>query len=167
LWDNGSIGNFLGNNLALSWALRSKTKTAAKGSLNTLNEEDRNEISRNQDAYIDFTIPWSLSINYNIRKDKLFSSLGTENRITQSLMLRGDLSLTQNWKIGFTSGYDFTNKGLTYTEVNIFRDLHCWEMRFNWIPFGIRKSYMIQINIKSSMLQDLRLMRRRSWFDAF
>jgi len=82
-------------------------------------------------------------------------------------MLRGDLSLTQNWKIGFTSGYDFTNKGLTYTEVNIFRDLHCWEMRFNWIPFGIRKSYMIQINIKSSMLQDLRLMRRRSWFDAF
>ncbi|MFN3343600.1 MAG: putative LPS assembly protein LptD [Flavobacteriales bacterium] len=167
LWDNGSIGNFLGNNLAISWALRSKTKTASKGSLNSLNEEDRNEISRNQDAYIEFTIPWSLSINYNIRKDKLFSSLGTENRITQSLMLRGDLSLTQNWKIGFTSGYDFTNKGLTYTEVNIFRDLHCWEMRFNWIPFGIRKSYMIQINIKSSMLQDLRLMRRRSWFDAF
>jgi hypothetical protein len=167
LWNEGSIGNFLSNNLALSWSMRSKNKTSAPRGINALNEEDRNEITRNTDAYVDFTIPWTLSINYNIRRDKFFIPGGEEIRITQSLMMRGDVSLTKNWKAGLTGGYDFTNKTLTYTEVNLFRDLHCWEMRFNWIPFGIRKSYMIQINIKSSMLQDLRLMRRRSWFDSF
>ena len=132
-----------------------------------MSEEDRNEITRNSDAYVDFTLPWTLSINYNIRKDRYFYEGGDSSHITQSLIFRGDLLLTENWKVGFNSGYDFTSKDFTYTEINIFRDLHCWEMRFNWIPFGYRKSYMIQINVKSSMLQDLKLMRRRNWFDTF
>jgi len=75
------------------------------------------------------------------------------------------LSLTPKWKIGFQSGYDFINKDLTYTSVNIYRDLHCWEMKFNWVPFGFRKMYTIDINVKSAILQDLKLSRRRDWYD--
>lgn len=165
-WAKGQIGNFMNQNLALSWSLKSKNKKE-RHSMEKMSEEDRNEITRNSDAYVDFTLPWTLSINYNIRKDRYFYEGGDSSDITQSLIFRGDLLLTENWKVGFNSGYDFTSKDFTYTEINIFRDLHCWEMRFNWIPFGYRKSYMIQINVKSSMLQDLKLMRRRNWFDTF
>jgi hypothetical protein len=56
-------------------------------------------------------------------------------------------------------------KEIAFTSIDIFRDLHCWEMRFNWIPFGFRQSYNFSINVKSGMLQDLKLNRRRQWFD--
>ena len=77
----------------------------------------------------------------------------------------GDLNLTPKWKIGFSSGYDFSQKTISLTTIDIFRDLHCWEMHFNWIPFGFRQSYNFTINVKSSMLQDLKVNRRRQWFD--
>lgn len=166
LWNKGSAGNFMNNNLALSWSVKSGKKKGASSTEN-LPEEEREEIARNSDAYVDFTLPWTLNLFYNIRTDRIISANADSLRITQSLIFRGDLLLTENWKVGFSSGFDFVNRDFTYTEVNLFRDLHCWEMRFNWIPFGYRKSYMIQINIKSSMLQDLKLMRRRSWFDTF
>jgi hypothetical protein len=63
------------------------------------------------------------------------------------------------------SGYDFVAKDFSFTSIDIYRDLHCWEMRFNWIPFGFRQSYNFSINVKSGMLQDLKLNRRRQWFD--
>jgi hypothetical protein len=77
----------------------------------------------------------------------------------------GDVSITEKWKVSFSSGYDFVQKEISFTSIDIYRDLHCWEMRFNWIPFGFRQSYNFSINVKSGMLQDLKLNRRRQWFD--
>ena len=61
--------------------------------------------------------------------------------------------------------YDITNKQLSYTSLNIHRQLHCWEMKLNWIPFGPRQSYNFQINVKSSVLSDLKFNKRKTWFD--
>jgi hypothetical protein len=79
----------------------------------------------------------------------------------------GDFNLTPKWKLGYTTGYDFSNKDISYTSLTIYRDLHCWEMSVNWIPFGARKSYNFAINVKSSTLKDLKLTRRRDWQDRF
>ncbi|HIA37209.1 MAG TPA: hypothetical protein EYN89_10900 [Flavobacteriales bacterium] len=57
------------------------------------------------------------------------------------------------------------NKDFTYTSIDIYRDLHCWEMNFNYIPFGLRQSYNFEIKVKSSILQDLKLTRKREWYD--
>lgn len=120
------------------------------------------EINRNPERYIDFSIPWSLNFNYNIR----YSKPNQEEFITQTLNFSGDLSVTQNWKIGFNSGWDFERQDFTYTSVNINRDLHCWQLAINWIPFGVRQSYMVTLNVKSPVLQDLKLNRRRDYFDV-
>lgn len=160
------IGEFVSNSFALTASFQSKSRSSSNR-LNQLNEEDREEIRRNQDAYVDFSVPWTFSINYNIRTDRVRNTFTDTILITQAIIVNGDISLTTNWKAGFSTGYDFVNRDFSYTQINLFRDLHCWEMRFNWIPFGIRKSYMIQINVKAAMLQDLKLMRRRSWFDTF
>ena len=29
------------------------------------------------------------------------------------------------------------------------RDLHCWQMSFQWIPFGQFRSYAVQIGLKA------------------
>jgi hypothetical protein len=82
---------------------------------------------------------------------------------TQTLNLAGDISLTPNWKVQLTTGYDFELQEFTYTSFDIYRNLHCWEMSFHCIPFGGRRSYIFNINVKSSVLQDLKLTRKRDW----
>jgi len=119
--------------------------------------------------YVDFKIPWTLQISYNLN---VTNSLNTTtqkmelNKI-QSLNFSGDLSLTQKWKVSFSSGFDFITNKFTYTNLNIHRDLHCWEMSFQWIPFGTYRSYSFQINVKPSPLQDLKLARKRPFLDNF
>ncbi|MFN3404763.1 MAG: putative LPS assembly protein LptD [Cytophagaceae bacterium] len=119
-------------------------------------------INANPEMYVDFNIPWSLYVSYNMNFNRQPFGNAT---VIQSLNFNGDVKLSDKWKIGFNSGYDFVNQGITFTQINIYRDLHCWEMRANVIPFGPRRSYTFDINVKASILQDLRLNRRRDWYD--
>ena len=134
------------------------------GDLTENEEEELEFMLQNPDLYVDFQVPWSLSIRYNVN----FRKRGfEESSITQTLSFNGDLALTENTRIGFSSGYDFIAKDLTQTSINIFRNLHCWEMSLNWIPFGRFTSYNFTVRVKSSLLQDLRINRRRSFTDNF
>jgi hypothetical protein len=110
---------------------------------------------------VDFNAPWDLTISYNAS----YSKQAVRDTIIQSLSFNGSMNVTDKWKVGFFSGFDFIHKDFTYTTFNVYRDLHCWEMRLDWVPFGQNKSYMLSVAVKSGMLQDLRLSRRRSWFD--
>lgn len=111
--------------------------------------------------YVDFDVPWSLNISYTLDYNKLKNT----EPVKQSLNFSGDLKLTEQWKIGFNSGYDFKEKDLTYTSLDIYRDLHCWEMIIKWIPFGFQQSYNFTIRVKASVLQDLKWERKKDWYD--
>lgn len=102
-------------------------------------------------------LPWNLRISYNL---SLMNDDDRKLQPTQTLNFSGDLMPTKFWKIGITSGFDFTNQKLSYTSVNIYRDLKCWEARIDWIPFGPRKSYNLTLNLKSSMLSDFKIPKR-------
>jgi len=116
--------------------------------------------------YVDFKIPWTLHISVDFRYDKTLYNLTNhsfDKKMTETVNFNGDFNLTEKWKIGYSSGYDFDAKKFTYSSVQIFRDLHCWQMSFLWVPYGFYKSYIFQINVKSSVLQDLKLVRRKNW----
>ena len=115
------------------------------------------------DQFIDWTVPYNLSFNYTLNFTKNY--FGGKNTLTQAVTLNGDVSITPNWKIGYNTGYDFTNKRMTPTMLNLYRDLHCWEMSFNLVPFGQFRSYTFTLNAKARMLQELKLTRRRDWYD--
>ncbi len=161
-WKNNKIGRITSSNVSLSTNLRSKDGNANKAKSSTAGTQDELDyINSHRDAYVDFNVPWNLNVYYNIN----YSKPGITETVSQSVTFNGDLSLTEKWKISVTSGYDFTQKKMTLTSVNVYRDLHCWEMRFNWVPFGFRQSFSIDINVKSSILKDLKLSRRRGWQD--
>lgn len=111
--------------------------------------------------YVDFDIPWSLRFDYTFayRKQRF------DKNITQSVNFSGSINLTPKWKIGFSSGYDFKNRKLTTTSLNINRDLHCWEMGISIIPIGYLKSYSFRINVKSATLRDLKYTKNQSRYD--
>jgi len=139
--------------------MRKKRGEAAAPSTNRPSLETDADL---QNQYVDFTIPWTFRINYTAN---YFSQANGQSQTTQSLGFDGSLSLTDKWKVTYSSGYDFLNKALTYTSLNIHRDLHCWEMSISWIPFGTYQSYNININARSSILRDLKLTRNRSWYN--
>lgn len=126
-----------------------------------VDEQKQAMIDRERGMYVDFNVPWTVNATFNLS----YNPLNTTNPSSAILNINGDVNITEKWKIGFVSGYDFNQKALSFTSFDIYRDLHCWEMRFNYIPFGFQRSYRLTINVKASVLQDLKLNRRRAWFD--
>jgi len=112
--------------------------------------------------YVDFNVPWSINASYNLNRRKIGYNDPT---ITQTITMSGDISISEKTKISMRSGYDFKNKMLTQTSINATRDLHCWRIRFNWIPFGRFQSYNLSISAVSALLQDLKLEKRSRFFD--
>ncbi|MEM9855814.1 MAG: LPS-assembly protein LptD, partial [Bacteroidota bacterium] len=169
-WNNGGgLGQLSRATIALSTNLNPKGQKKDADNSNKiansdLSQQDKDFLLNNPDAYIDFEIPWSLRINYNLNYTK--QGLASSD-ITQTLRFSGDLSLTEKWKINFNSGYDFQNKEFTTSTIGVNRDLHCWVMNFNWTPFGRFTNYSFTIRVKSSLLQDLKIDRNRSFFDQF
>ena len=119
-------------------------------------------INSNIAEYVDFNVPWSINASYNLNRRKIGYNDPT---ITQTITMSGDISISEKTKISMRSGYDFKNKMLTQTSINAIRDLHCWRIRFNWVPFGRFQSYNLSISAVSALLQDLKLEKRSRFFD--
>jgi len=113
--------------------------------------------------YVDFKIPWSMNFSYNFD----YTNSSRSNGIIQTLRMNADINLTEKWKFGLSSGYDIKNGKVTTSSLSIFRDLHCWEMHLSAIPFGRYKSFNFTINVKSSILRDLKYDKRIPWQDNF
>ncbi|MGQ1909474.1 putative LPS assembly protein LptD [Marinifilum sp. RC60d5] len=124
--------------------------------------EDKQPPKWRDPRYVDFDMPWSFSIDYGWTYSKPTSS----KTINQNVGLTGQVTLTPKWALSFSTGYDFTDKEVTATQFTVTRDLHCWEMRFNAIPFGTYQSYNFVINVKSSILQDMKYEKKQSWQDV-
>lgn len=125
--------------------------------------EEKAYILQNPEEYVDFNIPWSMNISYQISQRKV--GLDDRSISNHSFTLRGDLSITPKTKVDFNTAYDIRNKSFAMTTINVNRDLHCWTLAFTWVPFGRLQSFGLTIRPKSGLLQDLKLERRRSFQD--
>jgi hypothetical protein len=124
-------------------------------------EKEEDGKDEDDDGYSYFNIPWSVSLSYSCSYNKP----AFDGAFTQNLTFSGNIALTPKWNINFQSAYDFDAKQISYTTVSIQRDLHCWAMSFNCSPFGVAKYFFFQINVKSSLLQDLKWEKRKSQYD--
>jgi hypothetical protein len=167
-WKNGSLGRITSASLAINTNLNPKArendqKSRDKISQSDLPQQEKDYLLNNPNSYVDFEIPWSLRVNYSLTYGH---PINQDINITQTLQFSGDLSLSQKWKVNFNSGYHFESKEFTQTTITIARDLHCWTMNFLWVPFGPFTSYNFSINVKASVLQDLKMERRKPFYDS-
>jgi hypothetical protein len=95
-------------------------------------------------------------VNYSWGENRSYQVAEFTKTQTQSVLFSGDLNILKYWKLGFTSGYDMEARDWTPTSINLYWDLHCWEFNANVIPFGVRKSFTFRINVKASILRDLK-----------
>lgn len=166
-WQAGSLGRITSATLALSTNLNPKARKEQQQSRekianSDLPEQEKEYMIQNPESYVDFEIPWSLNIGYSASYQH---PLNNKPKITQSLQFSGEMALSEKWKMNFNSGFHFESGEFTQTSITLARDLHCWTMRFWWVPFGRYQSYNFTINVKSSMLQDLKVERRKPFLD--
>ncbi len=105
-------------------------------------------------------IPWSLTLNYNIRYGESnvfdYDKMNYKMRFTHNLSGSISIGLGRGWKASTSLSYDFSAKKLSNATINVTRDLHCWTMTASFVPFGYYKSYTFHIGVNASMLSDLK-----------
>ena len=118
-------------------------------------EDDESESKPSE--FFKYELPWDMNLAYSIT----YSNNRREKKITgNSLMVSMNTDLTPKWKIGVSTGYDFVQKGVTYTQLRFERDLLSWRMDFNWVPFGTNANWGFFIGIKSGVLSDIKWDKR-------
>ncbi|GIV34300.1 MAG: hypothetical protein KatS3mg031_1835 [Chitinophagales bacterium] len=131
-------------------------------------EEEIQDIFLNRWRYYDFNIPWSFNISYNINMTK--GKPGNPNKLNlsgNSLDFSLDVNVTPRWKVNLRSGFDFMQMKPVITSLDVVRDLHCWVWTFHFMPYPVEyQTYSMQINVKSAILQDLKLVRKKERFDS-
>ncbi|MDX1905246.1 MAG: putative LPS assembly protein LptD [Thermonemataceae bacterium] len=185
-WANGRLGKITNSNLSFSTTINPNffKKKSEQAAANTKKPAENTALRANQDLlntfgsnntmqqgvvqssfgdvnkYVDFDVDWSLALGYNLS----ITNIPTKS-ITQTLNFRGDISLTKNWKLNFNSNYDFQAKNFGASMFSFTRNLHCWQMAFDWQPFGQYQSYSFRLNANASTLKDLKVDRKRTWYD--
>ncbi|MDX1419699.1 MAG: putative LPS assembly protein LptD [Rubricoccaceae bacterium] len=104
-------------------------------------------------GYTDFAAPWSISFDLTYGYTPVFGQEANQRAVVS--IPNFDVSLTPNWKVAGSASYDVLAGELSYTQLSVVRDLHCWEARFNWVPFGAYRSFAFSIYVKSGYLRDL------------
>jgi len=131
--------------------------------INELQSQDPEGALLDEYGYPVFNVPWSLAVSYNLSYTKTI----TQPVVRQTLSFNGNVSLTKKMAITYTSGYDFKMKEITMTQIGISRDLHCWDMSFNWVPNGSMKMWNFTIRVKAAILSDLKYERRKDFHDTY
>jgi lipopolysaccharide assembly outer membrane protein LptD (OstA) len=116
-------------------------------------EEGEDKISE----FFNSKLPWDMTFAYSL-------TYGNNNRekkiIGNSIMISANTDLTPKWKAGISTGYDFVQNGVTFTQLRFERDLLSWRMDFNWTPFGTNANWGFFIGIKSGVLSDIKWDKR-------
>src|SRR5690554_1945699 len=171
---NQGLLGFRSSNISLSVSFSGKPIEERSMDSLTARQEELALLFRNNgiQKYHDFTIPWDFHISGGLGIHKLFEKATQTYRLGYSpnMMFNGSFNLTDRWKVAVNGGLEFTefkDIRLGTTSIDVSRDLHCWQMNLNLVPFGFYRSFHFTINVKASVLQDLKLTRRKSFHDNY
>ena len=183
LGDKFSVGRITDASLSLSTQFRSKPRDPSKAEPEGENVPVSNSqigsdpllqgdqqrlqdyIRRNPSEFVDFNIPWDIGFDVSMQLSRRLKPdlSGFENIISANTSFRSSFSLTPKWNFSTNGYFDFRTKQLESFTMSINRELHCWQMSVNVTPVGSFSYFNISISPKSSILQDLRVNRTRSF----
>ncbi|MEC5167167.1 lipopolysaccharide assembly outer membrane protein LptD (OstA) [Flavobacterium sp. PL11] len=180
--NGGSLFRMTSSNMTLNYSLSSKGKNDNKKDKNeqSLRNGGRaddlfgsntdlgdNRVSQFDDEetagedkiseFFNAKLPWDMTFAYSLT----YGNNNRENKIIgNSIMISANADITPKWKAGVSTGYDFVQKGVTFTQLRFERDLLSWRMDFNWSPFGNNANWGFFIGIKSGVLSDIKWDKR-------
>lgn len=185
-WENGQgIGRFSKANFIINANFTSKNGRKKQNQIadQVANDAVLTDIVTNP-GLSNFDIPWQFNMAYNLSLTaNIKDSISEDNYdVIQTTRLFGDFSINDKWMFRYGIDFDlqqFLGKNQTHSEaadrpylntitrwnLDITRDLHCWEASLSlgqngtWkVPYTSNNFvFLFRINIKASMLQDIKL----------
>lgn len=119
--------------------------------------------AENNAGYSKFNLPW----DFNVGATYSFTQITKEKSSAQhSLFVNASLNFTiaETWKFRTSTGYDVVNNEFRTPILSLNKDLHCWDLQFNWTPFGSNQGFYLRFGIKSAQLKDLKIEKQRNPF---
>lgn len=180
--NGGSLFRMTSANMTLNYSLSSSKKDGTKedknvqgqrnggreddlfGKNTVVNDNSKSQFDGSEETgedkiseFFNSKLPWDMTFAYSL-------TYGNNNRekkiIGNSIMISANADLTPKWKAGISTGYDFVQNGVTFTQLRFERDLLSWRMDFNWTPFGTNANWGFFIGIKSGVLSDIKWEKR-------
>jgi lipopolysaccharide assembly outer membrane protein LptD (OstA) len=181
--NGGSLFRMTSANMTLNYSLSSRDGDKSKDGKNTqsqrnggreddlfgtntdLSDNRRSQFNDDEEEdgedkiseFFQSKLPWDMTFAYSL-------TYGNNNRekeiIGNSIMISANADITPKWKAGVSTGYDFVQNGVTFTQFRFERDLLSWRMDFNWTPFGDNANWGFFIGIKSGVLSDIKWDKR-------
>lgn len=165
------IGRVINLSVATTWTITSKESrevlaTQQAVMSNTWNPQYEQWLIM-PSQIVQFEIPWKINLSHTFSyglnttpAQYVVKHYKTNNTLTIS----GDVSVSENWKIMATTYFDAQAGKVTNTNLSLHRNIHCWNMQFNWVPIGTNKSFTIAIRGNSAMLSNVNFNLRKPPF---
>ncbi len=135
-------------------------------------KENAGKAETDEDGYMLFNVPWSLSIGYGITMRENtggkfnYDTMRYPYKFTQNLNVSGNVRISDGWNISFSSGYDFENHKISMTTASLSRDLHCFNMSCS-VVLAPYTSYNFSFRCNAATLTDaLKYDKRSSYSNA-
>jgi lipopolysaccharide assembly outer membrane protein LptD (OstA) len=140
-----------------------------KGQRGAKKKASSSKAETDEDGYMRFSMPWSLTFGYGITmRENTSGKFNTKRmrypyKFTQTLNVSGNIRIADGWNISFSSGYDFENHDLSMTTASLQRDLHCFNMSCSVVlkPYT---SYNFSFRANASTLTDALKYDKRSGY---
>ena len=133
------------------------------------NAKRGNKAATDEDGYMSFSMPWSLTFGYGVTMRENTGGKFNENtmrypyKFTQTLNVSGNVRISDGWNINFSSGYDFDNHKMSMTTASLQRDLHCFSMSCN-VVIAPYTSYNFSFRCNAATLTDALKYDKRSGY---
>ena len=134
---------------------------------NTKKKKSGGKAETDEDGYMKFNMPWSLTIQYGIdMRENTGGKFNTKSmrypyKFVQTLNVHGNIRISDGWNIDFQSGYDFANKKISMTRASLSRDLHCFNMSCQ-VVLAPYTSYNFSFRCNAATLTDALKYDKRS-----
>ncbi len=135
-------------------------------------KENAGKAETDEDGYMAFNVPWSLSIGYGVTMRENtsgsfnYDSMRYPYKFTQNLNVAGNIRISDGWNISFSSGYDFESRKISMTTASLSRDLHCFNMSCS-VVLAPYTSYNFSFRCNAATLTDaLKYDKRSSYSNA-
>ena len=155
------VSGYLNMSMSVSGTLRDRYDVERNSSQSLLRSDGtkvgqaifRDQFSTGEVVEFSPQLPWLLRASIYLVSD---NSNPLNPSHSALLNTSGRVGLSRNWQAGFSSGYDMVKRDFIFPALILFRDLHDFQFRFQWVPSGLYRSYQFEIAMKPAQLRDLR-----------
>lgn len=97
--------------------------------------------------------PWNVGLDFSYRWTFRFGQDARKSAVLNANNIR--FNLTPKWSVNTRIGYDFIEKELTPSQFSLRRSMVCWDLSFQFSPFGDFQYYSFRLSLSGGQIQSL------------